>query len=83
MTTPKLPNRWGHPGEDPRFKGMPEISWTLSDSFDYAGLAAAEPEPGEDPNYSLPPLEMAQRLEQLARQIRQFTIAETEGPSPR
>ena len=79
MVDPKLPNRWGQPGEDPRFRGMPAVSWTLSDSFDYAGLAAVEPEPGEDPNYSLPPLEMAQRLEQLAHQIRELTVIEPIG----
>ena len=79
MSNIKLPNRWDRPGNDPRFRGLPEVSWALSDSFDYAGLAAAEPQPGEDPDYSLPPLEMAQRLEQLARQIRELTIVEPIG----
>ena len=83
MTTPKLPNRWGRPGKDPRLKGMPGISWTLFDSFEYGWQGNIEPEPGADPVYILPPLEMAQALEQLARQIREFTIAETDGPSPR
>jgi hypothetical protein len=75
----KLPNRWGRPGEDPRFRGMPAVSWALSDSFDYGGQDNVEPDPGEDPNYSLPPLEMAQRLEQMTRQIRELTVIEPIG----
>ena len=71
----KLPDRWSYHsnGSDPRTAGFLEMSWATMDIWD--GPIADDPEEAYDK--CIPsPLELAERLEQVALGIR----ALTEGP---